>query len=80
MCTCVCTCEQVQRLEDGDGVSSSLSVPLMQHLSLNPGLVYLRLEARTLGDEVAGIHRSHRRPSLLYAVSLFFFIPFSLYV
>lgn len=72
---CVCFCEQVHRLEDGDGVSFSLSVPLMQHLPLNLGLVYLRLEARTLGDEVAGIHR---KPSLLYAVSLFFFIPSSL--
>lgn len=77
MSICVCAIEQLQRLEDGDGMSSSLSlsVPLMQHLPLNLGLVYLRLEARTLGEGVAGIHR---RPSLLYAVSLFFFIPFSL--
>lgn len=71
----MCACELVQRLEDGDWVSSSLSVPLMQHLPLNLGLAYLRLEARPLGDGVAGIHR---RPSLLYAVSLFFFIPSSL--
>lgn len=57
MCMCVCAYELVQRLEGGDWVSFSLSVPLMQHLPLNLGLVYLRLEARPLGDGVAGIHR-----------------------